>query len=84
MPTTPDNEAFNYAERIRARLPRRLQELREQAGLSKYSLARESGLSREYIGRLERGVANPTIPSPARECMTGPNGEAGSAVSPLP
>ena len=40
--------------------------MREAAGLSKYGLARESGLSREYIGKLERGVANPTIPVTAQ------------------
>ena len=53
MPTAPDNhEAHHYAERIRERLPRRLQELRERCGLSKYGLARESGVSREYLGKL--------------------------------
>jgi ribosome-binding protein aMBF1 (putative translation factor) len=50
VPNAPDNhEAHDYAERIRERLPRRLQELRERRGLSKYGLARESGVSREYI-----------------------------------
>lgn len=63
MPSVPDNhEAHDYAERIRARLPRRLQEMRERCGLSKYALARESGISREYLGKIERGVANPTLP----------------------
>ena len=53
MPTAPDNhDAHDYAERIRERLLRRLQELRERCGLNKYGLARESGLSREYIGKL--------------------------------
>jgi hypothetical protein len=53
MPAAPDNhDAHDYAERIRERLPRRLQELRERCGLSKYGLARERGLSREYIGKL--------------------------------
>ena len=53
MPVAPDNhDAHDYTERIRERLPRRLQELRERCGLSKYGLARESGLSREYIGKL--------------------------------
>jgi hypothetical protein len=53
MPAAPDNdEAHGYAERIRERLPRRLQELRERCGLSKYGLARESGLNRESIGKL--------------------------------
>ena len=53
MPAAPDkHHAHNYAERIRERLPRRLQELREAAGFTKYGLARESGLRREYIGKL--------------------------------
>jgi hypothetical protein len=53
MPSALDNhDAHDYAERIRERLPRRLQELRERFGLSKYGLARESGLNREYIGKL--------------------------------
>ena len=42
--------AHDHAERIRERLPRRLQELRERCGLSKYGLARESGLSRNACG----------------------------------
>ncbi len=62
MPTAPDNhDAHDYAERIRARLPRRLQELTERCGLSKNGLARASGLSREYIAKLERGAANLTL-----------------------
>ena len=63
MPTVPDNhDAHNYAERIRERLPGRLEELRERCGLSKHGLARESGISMEYIGKLELGAANPTLP----------------------
>jgi hypothetical protein len=54
MPTAPDgHDAHDYAERIRERLPRRLQELRKRCGPSEYGLARESGISREYIGKLE-------------------------------
>ena len=61
MPPSSDNhDAHDYAERICERLPRRLQELREAAGMSKYGIAWESGISREYIGKIERGVANPT------------------------
>jgi hypothetical protein len=53
MPTAPDSyDAHDHAERIRERLLLRLLELRERCGLSKYGLARESGLSREYIGKL--------------------------------
>jgi DNA-binding XRE family transcriptional regulator len=63
MPTVPDNhDAHNYGERIREWLPRRLQELRERCGLSKHGLARENGISMEYIGKLELGAANPTLP----------------------
>ena len=52
MPSALDkHHAHNYAERIRERLPRRLQELREACGLSKYGFARESGLSRGYIAK---------------------------------
>ncbi len=48
MPAAPDNHnAHDYAKRIRERLPRRLKELRERCGLSKYGLARNSGISRE-------------------------------------
>jgi len=59
MPTAPDNhDAHDYAERIRERLPRRLQELRKAAGFTKYGLARESEVSREYIGKIEHGEAS--------------------------
>jgi transcriptional regulator with XRE-family HTH domain len=67
MPSAPDDhDAHDYAERIRERLPRRLQELQERRWLSKYGLARESGVSREYIGKIERGNANPTLPVTAQ------------------
>ena len=42
-------DAHYYAVLIREWLPRRLQELRQRCGLSKYGLAHESGLSREYM-----------------------------------
>lgn len=50
MPSTPDNhEAHNYPERIRERLPRRLQELREAIGLSMYALWLAFGASCDMI-----------------------------------
>jgi transcriptional regulator with XRE-family HTH domain len=61
-----NHDAHDYRERIRERLPRRLQEIREAAGFTKYGLARESGVSREYIGKIERGKANPTVPVTAQ------------------
>jgi transcriptional regulator with XRE-family HTH domain len=33
----------------------------QNGGLSKYGLARERGVSREYLGKIERGKANPTL-----------------------
>lgn len=63
MPSAPDNhDANDYAERVRERLPRGLQELREAAGFTKYGVARESGVSREYLGKIGRGFANPKLP----------------------
>ena len=51
MPATPNNHgAHDYAERIRERLPRRLEALREAMGLSSVHLARERGISRKAIG----------------------------------
>lgn len=62
MPSTQDNhEAHDYAERIRARLPRRLQELREAGGLSMYALWRKCGVSRDTISRIEAGETIPGV-----------------------
>jgi hypothetical protein len=48
---TPDTSRNDYAKLLRERLPRRLQEIREAAGFTKYGLTRESGVCSEYIGR---------------------------------
>ncbi len=62
MPNVSDNhEAHNYAERIRERLPRRLQETREAARLSMYGLEKKSGVSREMISCIESGEAMATL-----------------------
>jgi hypothetical protein len=56
MPAAPDNhDAHDYAERIRERLPRRLQELREAESLSMYALRRLCGVSRDTMSRIEAG-----------------------------
>jgi len=62
MPSVPDNHAaHDYAERIRERLPRRLQGLREAAGLSMYALWMKCGVSRDMISRVEGGESIPTL-----------------------
>ncbi len=62
MPTTSDNhEAHDYAERIRERLPRRHQELRERCGLSMYALWLKCGVSRDTISRVEGGDTIPGV-----------------------
>jgi len=67
MPTAPDNhDAHDYAERIRERLPRRLQELREACGLSMYALWMKCGVSRDMISRIEGGESIPTLHVAAR------------------
>ena len=67
MPSAPDNhQAHDYAERIRERLPRRLQELREAARLSMYALWRKCGVSRDTISRVEAGETIPGVHVVAR------------------
>ena len=49
MPSAPDNhDAYDYAEHIREKLLRQIQ---ERCWLKEYGHARESGLSREYIAK---------------------------------
>jgi hypothetical protein len=56
MPSAPSNhDAHDYAERIRERMPRRLQELWEAIGLSMYALWLKCGVSRDTISRIEGG-----------------------------
>jgi transcriptional regulator with XRE-family HTH domain len=62
MPNAPDNhDAHDYAERIRERLPRRLQELCEACGLSMYALWMKCGVSRDMISRIEGGETIPGV-----------------------
>lgn len=61
MPSNDNQEAHDYAERIRARLPRRLQELRETERLSMYALWQKCGVSRDTISRIEAGETIPGV-----------------------
>ena len=62
MPSTPDNhEAHDYAERIRERLRRRLQELREAERLSMYALWQKCVVFRDTISRVEAGETIPGV-----------------------
>lgn len=58
--------SHDYADRICARLPRVLQELREGRHLSKYALWRGCRVSRDMIGRIEDGDSIPTLHAAAR------------------
>ena len=58
--------SHDYAERLRARLPRTLQEEREAVGLSRYALEKKCGVSREMIGCIESGDSIPTLHLGAR------------------
>ncbi|MFZ4768383.1 MAG: hypothetical protein ACOYMN_25840 [Roseimicrobium sp.] len=56
MPATPDShDAHDYAERIRDRFHAACMNS-GNAVAREYGLARDSGLSGEYIGKLERGA----------------------------
>ena len=54
-------DAYDYAERIRERLPRRMQELREASGLTQYKLWRKCGVTRDTISRIEAGERMPGV-----------------------
>jgi transcriptional regulator with XRE-family HTH domain len=62
MPAALDHhDAHDYAERIRERLQRRLQETREVARLSMYALWRKCGVSRDAISHIEAGDTIPGV-----------------------
>jgi transcriptional regulator with XRE-family HTH domain len=46
---------------VREQLGRAIQKLRRVRGISQEGLAGESEIDRAYLGRLERGEANPTL-----------------------
>jgi transcriptional regulator with XRE-family HTH domain len=68
MPNRPDKEAYRYAERIRARLGRVLQEALEKKPITKYGLEQKCGITREMIGRVESGKSIPTLYVIAQIC----------------
>ncbi len=53
--------SYDYAERICRKLPRRLRQERENAGMSRYALEKRMGVSRDMIGDIEHGEAIPTL-----------------------
>jgi hypothetical protein len=55
------NHAHDYAERVRERLPRRLQDLREGIGLSMCGLWRKCGDSRDTSSRVVVGETLPGV-----------------------
>jgi DNA-binding XRE family transcriptional regulator len=62
MQSAPDNQgAYDDAERIRERLPMRLQEIREAAGSAKMTLCAGVALVGNTLAKIEYGVANPTL-----------------------
>jgi transcriptional regulator with XRE-family HTH domain len=46
---------------VRGQLGRAIQRFRRARGISQEDLAGESEIDRAYVGRLERGEANPTL-----------------------
>lgn len=53
-------------QELSIRIGQRVGELREQAGFSKSALADASGLSRQYLTKIEFGNANPTAAALSR------------------
>ena len=63
-----NHDAHEYAERVRARLPQQLQKARLAAGMSRYRLAINCGITLETIGQIERGDTNPSVCVLAQIC----------------
>lgn len=58
--------SYQYADRVCAQLPGRLQALREAAGLKREELAQRSGVTRAMIWQIETGKSVPTVHMLAR------------------
>ena len=71
MKNTPVSQhgAYDYAERIRARLPGQLAKVRQAAGLSRYRLAKNCKVTAETIGQIEQGETNPSMCIVAQICF---------------
>ena len=54
-------ESSEYAVRVCGRLGRRLQDMREGCGVSRYGLWQGCGVSRDMIGRVEGGESISTL-----------------------
>ena len=54
------------AERLKSLFGQRVQELREERGLTQEQLAEAAGLSVEYVSKIERGLASPSFSVIAR------------------
>ncbi len=63
-----DKEAYHYAERIRARIPRVLQAAREAVPVTQYTLAKRCGITREMIRLIESGESEPSPSTLAQIC----------------
>ena len=54
------NKASSLAD-AQARLATNLRRLRESKGIAQERLAWEAGVDRSYAGKIERGIANPSL-----------------------
>jgi transcriptional regulator with XRE-family HTH domain len=46
---------------VRVRVGQNLRRYRQAKGISQETLAHRSGVARDYVGSIERGVRNPTV-----------------------
>ena len=61
MSAQSKRESSEYATRVCGRLGRRLQDVREGIGKTKYGLWQDSGVSRDMIGCVEGGESIATL-----------------------
>jgi transcriptional regulator with XRE-family HTH domain len=61
MSAESKKKAHDYAERVRARLGRRLQDALAAKGMTKYALEEQCGISRQMLGLVESGESVPGL-----------------------
>ncbi len=66
MPTTTSSAKTTNSHTVAASVGERIAQLRKRQGLSQASLSAAASISREAIGKYERGIASPSVDTAAR------------------
>ncbi len=61
MPVPRNREVHEYAERVRARVPRRFKEVLAASGCTKHKFQDEAGVSKQMLSNTETGANIPGL-----------------------